>query len=43
MGDAFLTSVIGRSCVLCYLGIVFDGLSHAQRKRASVVFEVGAC
>lgn len=38
-GDAFATSTLGRSCVLCYSGIVFDWVRNAQRKRASVVFE----
>lgn len=42
-GDAFAASAVGRSCVLCYLGIVFDWVRNAQRKRASVDFEVGAC
>lgn len=42
-GDAFATSAVGRSCVLCYLGIVFDWVRNAQRKRASEDFEAGAC
>lgn len=40
---AFATLVIGRSCGLCYLGIVFGRVSHAQRKRASVDSEAGTC
>lgn len=42
-GDGFATSAVGRSCVLCYLGIVFDQVRNTQRRRASVDFEAGMC
>lgn len=42
-GDAFATLAVERSCVLCCLGIVFDQVRNAQRKRVGVGFEVGAC